>query len=129
MGCVWSSADLVGGGYRIKIVKQIAEGGFSQVLLCNDIDSSESFAVKKIAKHSRESGERILMEARIHSQLSSVPNVVPFLAAINTEHACYLVFPYFKRGSFSDELLRRRPRSEYFSQAMVAEVRSEIVKK
>lgn len=84
MGCVWSSADLVGGGYRIKIVKQIAEGGFSQVgvqwwvrqktswllyvsvrlqvLLCNDIDSSESFAVKKIAKHSRESGERILME-------------------------------------------------------------------
>ncbi|KAK6043339.1 hypothetical protein COOONC_18038, partial [Cooperia oncophora] len=62
MGCVWSSADLVGGGYRIKIVRQIAEGGFSQVLLCTDIDTNENFAVKKIGKQSRESVERIELE-------------------------------------------------------------------
>ncbi|KJH41024.1 hypothetical protein DICVIV_13012 [Dictyocaulus viviparus] len=40
MGCMWSSADLVGGGYRIKIIKKIAEGGFSQARVPIRIDSA-----------------------------------------------------------------------------------------
>ncbi|RCN51237.1 kinase domain protein [Ancylostoma caninum] len=122
MGCIWSSADLVGGGYRIKIIKQIAEGGFSQVLLCSDIDSGEHFAVKKIAKHSRESEERISIEISIHRQLLDVRNVVPLLAAIATDHITYLVFPFYKRGSVGDDLLRRRPRNDHLGQAQVIRI-------
>ncbi|KHJ81573.1 hypothetical protein OESDEN_18740 [Oesophagostomum dentatum] len=124
MGCVWSSADLVGGGYRIKIIKQIAEGGFSQVLLCSDIDGGEQFAVKKIANHSRESGERIANETSIQRQLMDVNahNVVPLLATITADHAVYLVFPFYKRGSVGDDLLRRRPRSDHLSQAQVIRI-------
>ena len=48
MGCVFSSADLAGDGLRIRVVKEIARGGFSQVYLCEDIDSRERYAVKKI---------------------------------------------------------------------------------
>ncbi|KAK6746050.1 hypothetical protein RB195_012271 [Necator americanus] len=119
MGCVWSSADLVGGGYRIKIIKKIAEGGFSQVLLCTDIDSGEHFAVKKISKHSRESEERIAIEISIHRQLLDVRNVVPLLAAITTDHITYLVFPFCKKGSIGDDLLRRRSSNDHLGQEQV----------
>ncbi|XGW13879.1 hypothetical protein V3C99_000289 [Haemonchus contortus] len=122
MGCVWSNADLVGGGYRIKILKQIAEGGFSQVLLCEDIDSNESFAVKKIAKHSRESVQRIEMETSIHRQMSNVRHVVPLLAVINVEQVVYLVFPFYRRGSVGDDLLRRRPKNDYLAQGEVIRI-------
>ncbi|KAK5981278.1 Positive regulation of cell size, partial [Trichostrongylus colubriformis] len=92
------------------------------VLLCTDIDSNESFAVKKIAKHSRESLERIEMETSIHRQMSTVRYVVPLLAAINTEQITYLVFPFYRRGSVGDDLLRRRPKNEHLSQEEVLRI-------
>lgn len=122
MGCVWSNADLVGGGYRIKIVKQIAEGGFSQILLCTDIDSNDKLAVKKIVKHSRESEERIENEASILRQLSDSQNVVPLLATIHIHDVSYLLFPFYQKGSVGDELLRRRSRNDYFNQITVIRI-------
>lgn len=122
MGCLWSSADLVGDGYRIKIIKQIAEGGFSQILLCTDIDSGRKYAVKKIVMHSRESMERVEIESTLHGRLSSIRNVVPLLATINTNYVCYLVFPYCRRGSVGDELLRRREKKDYLTQDAVVHI-------
>lgn len=49
MGCAWSTeVDLVGDGVRIHTIKELAQGGFSQVFLCEDVDSREKYAVKKI---------------------------------------------------------------------------------
>lgn len=97
--------------------------------------------MKKIAKHSRESEERIGIEVRwitifvlfswfafiiqlvqisIHRQLLDVRNVVPLLAAIATDQITYLVFPFYKRGSVGDDLLRRRPRNDHLAQAQVS---------
>lgn len=66
MGCVCSSsADLTGDGLRIRLVKEIAQGGFSQVYLCEDIDSHEKYAVKRIAVNAPGEEKRIQFEVSV----------------------------------------------------------------
>ncbi|CAB3403472.1 unnamed protein product [Caenorhabditis bovis] len=119
MGCVLSSADLAGEGYRMKIVKEIAKGGFSEILLCEDIDSHEKYAVKKVVSNSDEETERIQNEAKVLRELLDVPNAVQLIAMINEVNQYFFVFPYYFRGNLGDELAKRRINNNYLSEIQV----------
>ncbi|PIO59942.1 hypothetical protein TELCIR_18580 [Teladorsagia circumcincta] len=70
-------------------------------------------------------GDRKRREASmtsIHRQMSTIRYVVPLLAAINTDQVSYLVFPFYRRGSVGDDLLRRRPKNDYLTQEEVVRI-------
>ncbi|VDM52846.1 unnamed protein product [Angiostrongylus costaricensis] len=76
--------------------------------------------VVKRTKNSRLRTHLFDLTASILRQLSNIRNVVPLLATIDTNDVSYLVFPFYRKGSVGDELLRRRSKSDYFSQATVS---------
>ncbi|CAD6187859.1 unnamed protein product [Caenorhabditis auriculariae] len=119
MGCALSSADLSGDGLRIKVIKEIAKGGFSQVLRCEDMDSGDAYAVKKIIVNSDEEEIRVHEEVEVHRLLNGVENAVQLLGIISGDSTFHLVFPYYDRGNLADELGRRRENSEWLDQLQV----------
>uniref|UniRef100_A0A1I7XT82 non-specific serine/threonine protein kinase n=1 Tax=Heterorhabditis bacteriophora TaxID=37862 RepID=A0A1I7XT82_HETBA len=86
MGCIWSNVDLVGDGLRMRTIKHLAQGGFSNVKMHRRFSSAQN----------------------IVSLLAVIGN--------SGDSAFYLVLPFYRRGTVADELGKRREVCDYLDQ-------------
>lgn len=104
-------------GRKVRIGRQIAEGGFSFVFECFDVDTNEKYVVKRIQCADPEVLRSCRKEAGTHRAVSH-PNLMPLLGIAVVDHTCYMIFPYFpyslreevNRRCFTEEV--RRPWKE-----------------
>ena len=90
-------------GRTFRIVRTIAEGGFSTVLLAQDPRSGRLFAVKRIycGAGDEETLRRALKEAELHRKFDGHPLVAKLLDVCVEQNAdgsriAYLFFPYYR---------------------------------
>jgi len=108
-------------GRRYKMVRQIAEGGFSTVDLVEDCETGKKYALKRILCHSIEDQNIALQEVRVTKELSH-PNIVKVVGAStrgqadilhNLTSEVLIVFPLYQR-SLQDELESREKNGNHF---------------
>ena len=75
MGCVCFKSSVVVEGVTYRMVRQIAEGGFSTVDLVEDSRTGKKYAMKKITCHSMEDQNLATKEVEITRSLEH-PNIV-----------------------------------------------------
>ncbi|CAI5444274.1 unnamed protein product [Caenorhabditis angaria] len=121
MGCVLSQVDIAGQGLRIKIVKEIAKGGFGEVLLGEDVDGGDKYAIKKILANSDEDEMRIENEAKLHRLFENSETIVQLIAHIQNPPKIenYLIFPFFPHGTIHDELEKRKEKGLYLEEEQI----------
>lgn len=112
MGATGSRYEL--GRYRVRVVKPLAEGGFSYVDLVYDEVTAQYYALKRILVQSKETMTAAQREVALHQQLSH-PFVMSLLAhsIIPVQrpqqvkaHEVLLLFPYYAQGSVVDAWTR-----------------------
>ncbi|CAJ0943005.1 unnamed protein product, partial [Mesorhabditis belari] len=118
MGCFLGRPDFIAGNNRVRILKGLAQGGFSEVLLAEDIDSGDKYAVKKIQVTDASDVAKVEWEISMHN-LFIHPNVAPLVGSASEPPIYYLVFPYYAKGSIHDDLCRRRIKREYLPEVDV----------
>jgi serine/threonine kinase 16 len=119
----------------LRVVKLLAEGGFSSVYLCECEDgpapvvnvktapksSKMLCAVKQILAQSVEARQLVRDEIETHLQFRTQPHVMPLIDYTfvrideHTERA-FLLFPLYIRGSLQDLLLKHLPHGPFFGE-------------
>ncbi|KAK0421216.1 hypothetical protein QR680_015118 [Steinernema hermaphroditum] len=131
MGCICDKVDVEADGHQYKIVKQIATGGFSQIMLVEDVRTSQKFAMKRISCHSDEEIDRTKMEIDVHRRFGSHPNIMSLVGSAYEEGVngwrFMLIFPYYKQGSLAESLTQRRPTRKFLEQDLVLSYFKQIV--
>lgn len=112
------SEEVILGGRRFNVIRQIAAGGFSDVFLvheatgspssCRRPDAKNKYALKRIFGASHEQSQAALLEIKITSELAHA-NLLPLLASAvvptttrnGVVQAFYMLFPLFP-GSLTD---------------------------
>lgn len=91
-----------------RVLKLLGEGGFSSVYLVRDVETSKTYAVKKIycSKNDPESFQTAFREVEVHKQFVH-PNIAKVLDVCVTNQddgsrIVYIFFDYFKKGSLHD---------------------------
>ena len=116
MGCVCFKPSIEVDGKTYKVIRQIAEGGFSTVDLVEDVNSGKKYAMKKITCHSTEDQNLALKEIELNQSLDH-PNIIRVVGSSTSGSAdivhnitsqVVIVFPLYARGSLHDELERRQ---------------------
>jgi len=134
MGCVCFKPSVVVEGITYRMVRQIAEGGFSTVDLVEDSRTGKKYAMKKITCHSTEDQNLATKEVEITRSLEH-PNIVRVVGAAtsgtadivhNTTSQVVIVFPLYSRGSLHDELERRQLANSPLPQATLLSIFSSI---
>ncbi|GAB5033384.1 nak mpsk protein kinase [Nannochloropsis oceanica] len=113
---LWPSSVALDGGRRVRIKKQLAEGGFGYVYLAQDAHTGEVYALKKMLCQVREQLEAAKREIFYHRELRH-PNLLPLIdSRVHQQHPvpssstgiyAYLLFPYISGGSLRDEIDKR----------------------
>jgi len=116
MGCVCLKPSVKIDGVNYKVIRQVAEGGFSTVDLIEDTRSHKKFALKRITCHSIEDQQAAQREIDVMKELqhpgiirlegysiSGTPDIVH-----NQTSEVFLVMPLYSRGTLHDELERRK---------------------
>lgn len=94
-------------GRRIRMGKQIAEGGFSYVFeATDDLSSVESrgrtvpkcYALKQIRCPEPEMLQECRQEAAAHRAAMNHPNILPLLGFAVMDQVCYMLFPRMNRS-------------------------------
>jgi len=126
MGCICFKQSLEVEGVKYKIIRHLADGGFSSVDLVENTRTGKKFAVKRITCHSIEDQNLAKHEIEINKKYSNHPNIISLVSAVlsgsadivhNVTSEVHLVFPFFERGSLHDELERRKLTGNPLSQA------------
>lgn len=134
MGCVCFKPSVVVEGVTYRMVRQIAEGGFSTVDLVEDSRTGKKYAMKKITCHSTEDQNLATKEVEMTRSLEH-PNIVRVVGAAtrgtadivhNTTSQVVIVFPLYSKGSLHDELGRRQLTSSPLPQATLLSIFSSI---
>lgn len=123
MGCVLGclKRTVTVEGKRYKMIRQIAEGGFSTVELVEDSETGKKFALKRILCHSIEDQNVALQEVKVTKELSH-PNIVKVVGSStwgqadilhNRTSEVLIVFPLYQR-SLQDELESREKSANHF---------------
>jgi len=124
MGCFKASVVVEGVSY--KVVRQLAEGGFSTVDLVESSQTGKKFALKRMTCHSIEDQNTALREVEVTRQLQH-PNIVRLVGAgtqgepdilHNRTSEVLIVFPFYKQ-SLQDELERRELVSQPLAQDLI----------
>ncbi|XP_070000892.1 cyclin-G-associated kinase isoform X1 [Penaeus vannamei] len=81
-----SDNDFVGqeveiNGIKLRIKKQIAEGGFAFVYVAQDLSNGKTYALKRLLGADQVACDAIRQEITISKQLSGHPHIVDFIAA------------------------------------------------
>jgi len=116
MGCVCFKPSIEIDGVTYKVIRQIAEGGFSTVELIENSRTGKKYAMKKITCHSVEDQNLATKEVELTRSFDH-PNIMRVIASSskgapdivhNTTSTVMIVFPLYSRGSLHDELERRQ---------------------
>ena len=130
MGCICLKPRIKVEGVSYKVVRQIAEGGFSTVDLVEDTRTGKKYAMKKITCHSMEDQNLATKEVEI-TRSQNHPNIVKVVGSStsgtvdivhNTTSEVLIVFPLYTRGSLHEELERRRLTSSPFPQTVLISI-------
>ena len=104
MGCLCFKSSIEVEGVQYKLIKHIADGGFSSVELVEDTRSGKKFAIKRITCHSIEDQNLARNEIDITRRLGHHPNIVSLVGAElhgnadivhNITSEAILVFPFY----------------------------------
>lgn len=113
---LWPSAVALDGGRRVRIKKQLAEGGFGYVYLAQDAHTGEVYALKKMLCQTQDQLKAAKREIVYHRELRH-PNLLPLVdSRVQQQHPvpssstgiyAFLLFPYMPGGSLRDEIDKR----------------------
>jgi serine/threonine protein kinase len=115
MGCVLLRPALTVQGVRYKILRQLAEGGFSTVHLARDAESGRKVALKRITCHSIEDQNVARLEVETMKRFSH-ENLIKLVGWAMVGEAdlvhgrtseVILVLPFYPRGTLHQELEAR----------------------
>jgi serine/threonine kinase 16 len=115
MGCVLLRPAVTVEGVRYKVLRQLAEGGFSTVQLARDIESGHKVALKRITCHSIEDQNLAKAEIQTMKKLAH-ENIIKLVGWTmvgeadlihNRTSEVILVMPYYPRGTLHEELESR----------------------
>jgi len=104
-GCLRKSVTVE--GVRYKVIKQIAEGGFSTIDLVEESNTGKRFAMKRITCHSIEDQNDALREVETIRKFHH-PNIVRVVGSStwgqadilhNTTSEVVVVFPLYKQST------------------------------
>ena len=104
MGCLCFKSSIEVEGVQYRVIKHIADGGFSSVELVEDTRSGKKFAIKRITCHSIEDQNLARNEIDITRRLGHHPNIVSLVGAElhgnadivhNITSEAILVFPFY----------------------------------
>jgi len=86
-------------GIQARLLKQIGEGGFSFVFLATNVETNETYAIKRVSCADPELLERCRREAGVHRRLNHA-NTMPLLGLhiAEQESLCYMAFPFIPRS-------------------------------
>uniref|UniRef100_A0A0K8VGN7 Cyclin-G-associated kinase n=1 Tax=Bactrocera latifrons TaxID=174628 RepID=A0A0K8VGN7_BACLA len=68
-------------GYKLRVKRIIAEGGFAFVYVAQDVQSGKEYALKRLIGTDKQACNAIINEINTHKQLSGHPNIVAFIGA------------------------------------------------
>ena len=134
MGCICFKPRVVVEGVTYRMVRQIAEGGFSTVDLVEDTRTGKKYAMKKITCHSTEDQNLATREVEITRSLDH-PNIVRLIGSAttgtadivhNTTSQVVIVFPLYTKGSLHDELEKRQLTNSPFTQETLLSIFTSI---
>lgn len=107
------------GKFNVRVGKQIAEGGFSSVYVCTDLEHSFSYAMKKIIVTESEQIQNVKNEIEMHRRFDH-PNLLRLLDYSEESQAKQkiyrLLFPLYARGSVGSVIDRMRHVGKIFSE-------------
>ena len=116
MGCVLLRPAVIVEGVRYKVLRQLAEGGFSTVHLARDAASGRKVALKRITCHSIEDQNLARLEVQTMQRFAH-ENLIQLVGwsmvgeadlVHNLTSEIILVLPFYPRGTLHQELERRR---------------------
>ena len=105
MGCMCFKPSLEVEGVRYKVIRHIADGGFSSVDLVENIRTGKKHAVKRITCHSIEDQNVAKNEIEYNRRFSKHPNIITLVGSVlngsadivhNVTSEVILVFPYYE---------------------------------
>ena len=118
-----SETTLKVGDYKIRMIRKLADGGFSQVHLCEDESSGRKYALKiMITDREEESFELIQKEIRAHEKLTSLKNrfIVPLLGSSMHQSRnapgrieVRMLMPLLQNGTLFDVLIQGRKQKRW----------------
>jgi len=116
MGCVCFKPSIKIDGVNYKVLRQVAEGGFSTVDLVEDSRSRKKHALKRITCHSIEDQQVAQREIDIMAKLEH-PGIIRLVGfsilgtpdiVHNQTSEVLLLMPFYPRGTLHDDLERRK---------------------
>jgi len=134
MGCVCFKPSIEIDGVTYKVIRQIAEGGFSTVELIENSRTGKKYAMKKITCHSVEDQNLATKEVELTRSFDHpiIMRVIAFSSkgapdiVHNTTSTVMIVFPLYSRGSLHDELERRQLSSSPLSEQTLLSIFSAL---
>ncbi|KAL0109950.1 hypothetical protein PUN28_013533 [Cardiocondyla obscurior] len=123
MGCLCTKEIVTVNSRKYKICEHLGDGGFSTVLLVEDVVTHKRYAIKKIICHGQEDQELAAKEVEYY-KLIKHPNVIQCIDSackgtadpiMNTTSEMLIVLPYYHRGTLANDLERRAKNCDYSS--------------
>lgn len=123
MGCLCAKETITVNSRKYRVREHLGEGGFSTVLLAEDVVTHRKYAIKKIVCYGSEDQQLAGKEVEYY-KLIKHPNVIECIDStrkgtadpiLNTTSEMLIVLPYYHRGTLANELERRAKNCDYMN--------------
>ena len=118
LSCIPCGSTVIG-SHRVRVGTQFAEGGFSSVFLCTDLETGEQYALKLMIASEPDQIAKIHAEIRVHERFDH-PHLLRLVdhseTVSNGRHTFRLLFPLYSAGSIGDVIVRMRSVGKIFSE-------------
>ncbi|CAL1686649.1 unnamed protein product [Lasius platythorax] len=123
MGCICAKETIMVNSRKYRVREHLGEGGFSTVLLAEDVVTHRKYAIKKIVCYGSEDQQLAGKEIEYY-KLIQHPNVIECVDStrkgtadpiLNTTSEVLIVLPYYHKGTLANELERRAKNCDYMS--------------
>ncbi|KAJ2443336.1 Serine/threonine-protein kinase env7 [Coemansia sp. RSA 2337] len=123
-----ASSVLSIGSRQYKVIRVLGEGGFSHVLLIEDLDSGEQFAAKKIVcQHGMDTYAMAQREIDAYRRFHHA-NIIPMVDVLDIPlerpmtKVVYMVFPVYKRGNLLDLVMHNQETGRRLEEPFIVNV-------
>lgn len=123
LGCICAKETITVNSRKYRVREHLGEGGFSTVLLVEDVVTHKKYAIKKIVCYGAEDQQLAIREIEYH-KLIKHPNIIECIDSthigtadpiLNTTSEVLIVLPYYHKGTLANELERRARNCDYMS--------------